>query len=179
MQDEKNEITLPKIWIDADSCPKPVRDIAIRFSRRMNPGIKVVFVANREIPARSKEHEMVVCEKEKDSADNYILIHASQSDMVITKDILFAEKLVEKEICAINDRGTYFSKDNIDGLVEDRNFNLQLAEIGFAGTSRRSYSKKHLEKFIKCFEEQLSRLLRKAGANPRQESRQESLGCVP
>lgn len=163
MPEKNSEKTLPKIWIDADSCPKPVRDIAIRFSRRMNPGIKVVFVANREIPARSKEHEMIVCEKEKDSADNYILSHASQSDMVITKDILFAEKLVSKGICAINDRGTYFSKDNIEGLVEDRNFNLQLAEIGFTGTRQRSYSKKHLEKFVKCFEEQLSRLLRKAG----------------
>lgn len=157
---EKDLTDFPTIWIDADSCPKAVRDITIRFSHRKNPLIKVIFVANKQIPASSTEYQMIICEKEKDSADNYILNNVKPQDLVITRDILFAEKLVNKNICAINDRGTYFNKDNIKDLVEDRNFDLQLAEIGFTGTKMHSYNKKQLAKFTSCFEIQLNRLLK-------------------
>ena len=151
---------LPSIWIDADSCPKAVRDISIRFSHRISSSIKVIFVANKEIPASSDDYTMIVCEQKKDSADNYILEHVKNNDLVITRDILFAEKLVEKNICAINDRGTYFNRDNIKDLVEDRNFDLQLAEIGLTGTKIHSYNKKQLAKFTSCFETQLNHLLK-------------------
>ncbi len=150
---------LPTIWIDADSCPRAVRDIAIRFSRRLNSKIQVVFVANREIGASSDGYRMVVCGDKKDAADNHILENALPSDLVVTRDIIFAERLVEKGICAINDRGTHFNRENIKNLVEDRNFDLQLAQIGLAGTKRHSYGKRELGKFIECFEKQLKNLL--------------------
>ena len=148
----------PSIWIDADSCPAAVRNETVRISSMKNPKIQVIFVANREIDAKTEGHSMVVCRKEKDSADDYILSHAQKDDIVITKDILFAEKLVKKGICAINDRGTAFSSENIVELIEDREFNLQLAKIGFTGTKKHSYSQKELKEFTRCLEYQLKKL---------------------
>lgn len=155
-----SELNFPRIWIDADSCPKIVREKTISFTRKNNINVEIFFVANKEIPSDSIEFKMIVCEKEKDSADNYILHNAKKNDLVITKDILFAEKLVANEICVINDRGLKFSKDNIKNLVEDRNFDLQLAEIGFSGTKKRNYTEKNFQKFSKCFETELTKLIK-------------------
>ncbi len=146
------------IWIDADSCPASVRNETIRIAAMKNPKIQVIFVANREIDANTEGHSMVVCRKTKDSADDYILSHARKNDIVITKDILFAEKLVKKGIRAINDRGTAFSSENIEEILEDREFNLQLAKIGFTGTKKHSYSQKELKEFIRCLEFQLKKV---------------------
>ena len=147
-----------KIYIDADSCPRAVRDYTIRYTEKTYPSVKVVLAANKEIPCTEDGFEMVVLEQGKDKADNWILENAQNGDLVITKDILFAEKLVEKEICTINDRGKSFTKSNIKDEVEDRNFDFQLASIGLGGNKKHSYSKKNLDDFIKCFQKEAGRL---------------------
>lgn len=149
------------IYIDADSCPRAVRDYTIRYSKKNHPGTKVVLAANQNVPCQEQGFEMVILEKGKDKADSWILEKATQSDLVITRDILFAQKLVEKSIAAINDRGTSFTKDNIENLVEDRNFDLQLAEIGLGGNKKHTYGKKELDNFAKCLQKELSKLSKK------------------
>ncbi|MBO6101515.1 MAG: DUF188 domain-containing protein, partial [Spirochaetaceae bacterium] len=75
-----------RIWIDADSCPVQVRDLTVRFALRLK--IPVKFVANHDIPFKKNElFEMIVCENEKDAADNYIVENANPEDLVITRDI--------------------------------------------------------------------------------------------
>ena len=94
----------------------------------------------------------------KDAADNYIVSSASEKDIVITRDILLAERLVAKNISVINDRGTAFTKDNIQDKIADRNFDLQLAQIGLGGSKKNSYGEKEFSKFKKCFERELQKL---------------------
>ena len=147
-----------RIFIDADSCPRAVRDYTIRYTKSNLPSAKVILAANKEIPCQEKDFEMVVLEKGKDSADNWILENAIPGDLIITKDILFAEKLVNKEIAVINDRGKSFTKENIKDAVDDRNFDFQLAMIGLGGSKKHSYSKKNLDDFIKCFQDQIKKL---------------------
>ena len=81
-------------------------------------------------------------------------------DLVITRDIVFADKLVTKEIHAINDRGTYFCKDNIKNLLSDRDFDIQLAQIGLVKQPKNGYSKKDFEKFANCFDKILQKLIK-------------------
>ena len=99
---------------------------------------------------------MIICEKEKDAADNYIFSMAEQSDLVITRDIILAEKLVNKNIQVINDRGTLFTKNNIHNRIEDRNLDLQLAQLGFGGGTN-VYGEKQFKKFRNCFENLISK----------------------
>ena len=103
---------------------------------------------------------MIVCPQEKDSADNYILSNAQKTDLVITKDIVFAEKLVEKDITAINDRGTIFTKENIREMISERNYSLSLAQIGLVNHYKEGYDKKKFSKFANCFDKTLHQLLR-------------------
>ena len=103
-----------RIWIDADSCPVLVRNHTVKTAARL--GIKVFFVANKQIPCEYSPYEMIICQAEKDAADTYILENACENDLVITRDIVFADRLVEKNIPAINDRGTAFTKENIKDL---------------------------------------------------------------
>lgn len=139
------------IWIDADSCPTLVRDYLIRYSAKLS--IKVYFVANKPIPSEEKApFEMIICSTEKDAADNYILEHCTQNDIVVTRDLLFAQKLVEKQTTVINDRGTVFSKENIGPLIKEREYNLQLAEMGLVKHYNEGYDKKKFSAFANCFD---------------------------
>ena len=147
-----------QIWIDADSCPSPVRNHTVKIAAKL--GLKVFFVANKNIPAEEKPFEMIVCGSEKDAADTYILEHAEKSDLVITRDIVFAGKLVEKEITAINDRGTSFTKENIGELLSDRDFDFALAQAGLVKHFRYGYDKKSFSKFADCFDRELHKLLK-------------------
>lgn len=143
-----------KIWIDADSAPVLMRRSAAEISSRNK--CAVVFVANREIPTENAA-EMVVCGAGKDEADNYIIRNASKNDIAITRDILFAERLVEKGITAMNDRGTVFTKDNIQDRLIERSMSMNLAEIGLGSKKKSTYGEKELKKFAATFEAELLR----------------------
>ena len=103
---------------------------------------------------------MIICNEKKDAADDYIIQNASKSDIVITRDIVFADRLVEKEITAINDRGTSFTKQNIKDLLSDRDFDFALAQAGVVKKYKSSYDKKDFSKFADCFDRELTRLIR-------------------
>jgi len=148
---------LIQIWIDADSCPTLVRNHTVKIAAK--EGIKVYFVANKNIPCELEGFEMIICQAEKDAADNYIFEHVKDNDLVITRDIIFADRLVEKGIAAINDRGRAFTKENIKDLLSDRDFDFALFEAGVVKRTKDGYSKKDFEKFANCFDRVLNKLL--------------------
>lgn len=147
------------IWIDADSCPKIIRDYVVNYAQKLS--FKVFFVANKQINANNPNYTMIICPQEKDSADNYIFNECKENDIVITRDILLAERLVEKNVCTINDRGTTFTKENIKDKVSDRNFDLQLAQIGLGGNKKSTFNMKQFTKFANCFDKEIQKIIRK------------------
>jgi len=155
---------MPTIWIDADSCPTLVRNHCVKMAGKLD--LKIVFVANKHIKSTEKsDFKMVICSDEKDAADDYIFANVQKYDLVITRDILFAERLVEKGICAINDRGTVFTKENIRELVSQRNYDLQLAQIGLVKHYNERYDKKKFALFANAFDKSIFRLIRESKLN--------------
>ena len=148
------------IWIDADSCPSLVRNHTVKMGNRL--GIKVVFAANKKISCDTGSFEMIICEAEKDAADNYIFENCKTGDLVITRDIVFADRLVAKGICCINDRGTEFTKEMIKGRLSTRDFDLQLAQMGLVKHHHEGYDKKKFAEFANSFDKVIHRLLRNA-----------------
>ncbi|MDD5929779.1 MAG: DUF188 domain-containing protein [Spirochaetales bacterium] len=147
------------IWIDADSCPSAVRNHASKIANNNN--IEINFVANKEISVSEGLHRnMIICEQVKDSADNYILEHTQKYDLVITKDIIFAQKLVEKGICTINDRGTKFTDDSIKKLNSKSSLDMQLEAIGLVKHYNEGYDRKKFALFANCFDRELQKLLK-------------------
>ncbi len=146
------------IWIDADSCPVKVRNHVLSYSASKE--IPVAFVANHDIPiVQNPLFKMIVVPKEEGSADNYIFENSKENDFVITRDIPFAARLIEKNIPVINDRGTCFTKDNIADKLSERDFNLNLAMLGFGNDKKSNYSEKDFKKFADCFDREITKNL--------------------
>lgn len=145
------------VWIDADSFPVKAKKFTV--DQCASKGVKVNFVANHEIKISGKSSSLIVCQKEKNAADDYIFSHCSENDIVLTRDILFAERLVKKEITVLNDRGTSFTKDNIQDRLKEREFSLNLAEIGLGGGKDNYYGEKELKKFSSTFLEHFQKHL--------------------
>lgn len=148
-----------KIWIDADSCPKEVRFHSQKIAAKNN--MEIFFVANKNIPCDKKfPCKMIICDSTKDSADNYIFNQADTKDLVITRDIVFADRLVAKDIKVINDQGREFTKENIKEILADRNFDFALAEAGVVKHHSYGYTKKQFADFANCFDRVLTNLLK-------------------
>ena len=149
-----NNITL---WVDADSCPAMVRNYVVRMGLKFS--LPVFFVANKEIPIQEKgNYKMIVCNEGKDEADNYIYNRVNKNDLVITRDIVFADRLVSKNICVINDRGTSFTKEIIKERLSSRDLDLQLAQCGLVKHFHEGYDKKKFGQFANCFDKELHKL---------------------
>ena len=93
-----------KIWVDADACPQDIKEILYKTADRLD--IPTVLVANMklrtpDIPSVS----MIQVPGGADVADEYIVEHLSAGDFVITADVPFAAKAVEKGALAIDPRG--------------------------------------------------------------------------
>ena len=147
------------IWVDADSCPIPVKDIIFRFCKRLS--LKLIFVANHEIPMpKSPLFQMIVCDATPDAADNYIVENALQHDIVITRDIPMASRLLEKNITTINDRGLLFTLENIREKLSLRNFNKELYDNGILSEKTSTFSKKDVNNFANCFDREIQKKLK-------------------
>jgi uncharacterized protein YaiI (UPF0178 family) len=147
-----------KILIDADSCPREARELILRRAAKL--GLRIILAANRQIPfspAVSEKVEMIICPKEDNSADDHIFELAKNGDLVITRDVPLAKRLVEKDALVLDDRGRVFTKNNINELLSLRNFAVGLADNGLGIERTAHYGKKELKKFA----DSLDRILTK------------------
>jgi uncharacterized protein YaiI (UPF0178 family) len=153
------------IWVDADSCPVPVRTMIERFALRLK--LPVMFVANRKIPHTLREAKIgampplftsIVTESVPDAADDYIVEHAGQDDMAITRDIPLANRLVERGIAVLNDRGVQWTPENIRERLSERNFNMALVEMGAAPERTGMYGKRDLNRFANCLDKTIRQI---------------------
>jgi uncharacterized protein YaiI (UPF0178 family) len=146
------------IFVDADSCPRPARELVIRTARRRP--LRAVFAANRSIPLETgPEIVMEICPPGEGSADDRIVELAQQGDLVITRDVPLASRLVEKAILTIDDRGRVFTAGNIRERLSLRDFTVELAESGLGMERTASYGKKELKSFADSLDRELRRLL--------------------
>ena len=146
------------IWVDADSCPALVRNHTVKMGNKL--GLRVVFAANKPMGSDAGKFEMAVCGSEKDAADNYIFENCKSGDLVITRDIIFAGRLVERGICTINDRGTEFTREMIKERLSISDFDRQLAEIGLVKHHHEGYDKKKFAEFANSFDKVIHRLIK-------------------
>jgi len=147
-----------KIYLDADSCPKPARELILRRAKSLN--IEIIFAANRQIPD-SEGAQMEICSLEENSADDRIVELAGKGDLVITRDVPLAKRLVDNEVSVIDDRGRIFTSNNINELLSLRNFSVGLADSGLGMERIANYGKKEL----KTFADSLDRILTKLNKN--------------
>jgi uncharacterized protein YaiI (UPF0178 family) len=144
-----------QILVDADSCPRQVRELILRSSKRTK--IPVIFAANRPIPG-IEEQSMEICPPQDGSADNRIVELANAGDLVVTRDIPLAERLVDAGIRVLDDRGRVYTEDNIRYCRSLRDFSVGLVENGLGMVRTANYGKKELKAFADSFDRELTKL---------------------
>jgi uncharacterized protein YaiI (UPF0178 family) len=110
-----------QIWVDADACPKAIKDILFRVAARTR--IMTTLVANQYLQTPPSRHiKLIQVNSGFDVADNAIVKNLSAGDLVITADIPLAYEVICKGGHAINPRGERYSQDNIKERLSMRDF---------------------------------------------------------
>lgn len=109
------------IWVDADACPKPVKEILFRAAHQRQ--IILTLVANQYIAAPASPYiKSMQVSSGFDVADNHIVASLSAGDLVITADIPLAAEAIAKGAAVINPRGQEYTKDSIGARLNMRDF---------------------------------------------------------
>lgn len=142
------------IWVDADACPKVVRDILFRAAQRT--GIELILVANQSIatPPNANIRSLQVAQG-FDIADNEIVRRAQPGDLVITADIPLAAEVMEKGAEALNPRGERYTANSIRQRLNMRDFMDTLRSSGVhtggpppLGQKERQQFANHLDQYL-------------------------------
>ncbi|MEP5763369.1 MAG: YaiI/YqxD family protein [Halieaceae bacterium] len=109
------------IWVDADACPKVIKEILFRAAERTQT--QLTLVANQPLQTPPSRHiSAVVVPSGFDVADDEIVRLAQEGDLVITADIPLAAEVIEKGALALNPRGELYTRDNIKSRLNMRDF---------------------------------------------------------
>ena len=101
-----------KIWVDADACPKVIKEILYRVADRVP--VMVILVANQPLQVpRSPYIHSVQVPSGYDVADHHIVAKSTPGDLVVTADIPLAAELIGQGCMALNPRGELYDKENI------------------------------------------------------------------
>ncbi|WP_442955064.1 YaiI/YqxD family protein [Parasphingorhabdus sp.] len=106
-----------QILVDADACP--VKDEIYRVADRHQ--VAVVIVSNS--PFRVPDHPLVsrvVVSDAFDAADDYIAERTSAHTVVVTSDILLADRCVKAGASVVGSNGKPFTADSIGAAVATR-----------------------------------------------------------
>jgi uncharacterized protein YaiI (UPF0178 family) len=144
-----------KILVDADSSPRPARELVLRAAKRT--GITALFAANRPIPGIPAAR-MELCPPGEGAADDRIVELADEGDLAITRDIPLASRLVEKNVNVMDDRGKIYTRENIGEQLSLRNFTVDLAKSGLSWERSANYGKKELKAMADSLDRLLTRL---------------------
>jgi len=135
-----------KIWVDADACPKVVKEVIFKVSRRLS--IPIILVANsyQNIPLNSLI-KLIVVHKGFDAADQHIIDQVELHDIVITADIPLAAKVLEKKAIAIDPRGQVYTENNIGSLLSMRDFLKEFRDAGTLTGGPKAFGPKDVQQF--------------------------------
>jgi uncharacterized protein YaiI (UPF0178 family) len=150
-------VTRNSIWVDADACPKVIKEILFRAAERT--GVTVTLVANRSlaIPRISSLRVLQVATG-FDVADKVIANRAVAGDLVITADVPLAAEIIEKGGEALNPRGERYSPDTIRGVLTMRDFMDTMRASGNVGGGPPTLTQADRNAFASHLDKWLARL---------------------
>ncbi len=144
------------IWIDADACPKIIKEHIFSFSGRLSIPVTLVANSQMQLPL-SPLVKLVIVGKALDEADKYIIEHVKDTDLVITADIPLASEIVNKNAIALNPRGEIYNEDNIGEILSMRNFMKELRDGGAITGGPSSIGQKDVQNFTNSLNKLLSK----------------------
>lgn len=154
------------LWVDADACPKVVKDLIFRAAERL--AVRTVLVANAPIFTPPSAHiSTVQVGAGLDIADAYIAKEAQPGDVAITADVPLAAALVRKQVEVIDPRGELFTPDNVEERLAMRDLLHELRESGVQTRGPKAFSPADKQQFANALDRVLNAALRRQGTATR------------
>jgi len=144
-----------QIIVDADACPKVIKEILYRAAEKNQ--MPVTVVANTRIRTpQSPLFKSMVVEASFNEADDKITEIVCKGDLVITADIPLADRVIKKGAFALDPRGEFYSEENIGSRLAVRDLLHELRETGLQtggpppiGNREKQYFAQNLQNFLK------------------------------
>ena len=155
----------PTILVDADACP--VKDEIYRVARRTGTPVKVVANSYFRVPAEPLFEQIVVGDG-FDAADDWIAERAAPGVIVVTGDILLADRAVKAGATVIGHNGRPFTAANVGSAVAARAIAEDARAMSWAGSrsgdAARSgpapFTAADRSRFLSALDEAIARLKR-------------------
>ena len=145
------------LWVDADACPGPIKEILFRAARRT--GLPLTLVANHAMAVPASPHiHLVRVGAGFDVADDYLVERVVPGDLLVTQDIPLAAQAIERGAVVLTPRGERLTGDNIKPRLSMRDFleSLRASGVETGGAAPLGAADR------KAFADQLDRLLTRA-----------------
>lgn len=147
------------IYIDADACP--VKDETYKVAARHKVKTFVVANESQRVPFDTLV-EMKVVSGGFDAADHWITDQVTDLDIVITSDILLADRCIKRQARVINPKGFEFTEDNIGTAVSNRELMQNLRHMGEMCGGPAPMDKKSRSQFLSTLDQVIQSLKKKA-----------------
>lgn len=140
-----------RIFVDADACPvkEEIYKVALRHS------VQVVVVTNGGV--RIPEHQLVAREivgAAFDAADDFIADHADAASIVVTADILLADRCLKAGAVVVAPTGKPFTTSSIGAAIATRAIMQDLRGSGdpTAAGGQRPFSREDRSRFLQALD---------------------------
>ena len=145
-----------KILVDADACP--VKDEVYKVAWRREVPVTVVSNQRIRVPDHPLVERVVVSDK-FDAADDWIAEQADERTVVITGDILLADRCLKKGAAVIGHNGKPFTSASIGSAIATRAImaDLRVAADGITGGPA-PFAKSDRSRFLQSLDDALVRL---------------------
>ena len=148
-------MTSVRILVDADACP--VKDEVYKVAWRRGVPVKVVSNMALRVPGHELI-ERVVVSHAFDAADDWIAGQADANTVVITGDILLADRCLKKGATVIGNNGKPFTSASIGGAIETRAIMADLRSGGGVTGGPAPFARADRSRFLQALDEALVRL---------------------
>lgn len=146
-----------QILIDADACP--VKDEVYKVALRHDVPVMVVSNSPIRIPSHPLISRTVVSDG-FDAADDWIAERVASGTIVITADILLADRCLKMDGVVISPMGKPFTAASIGNAIAVRAIMADLRAGGDNVGGPAAFSKADRSRFLSALDETLVRLIR-------------------
>ncbi|TFI59346.1 YaiI/YqxD family protein [Sphingomonas parva] len=149
----------PTILVDADACP--VKEEIYKVAFRHEARVKVVSNSPFRVPAHPLI-ERVIVDGGFDAADDWIAEAADAGSVVVTADILLADRALKKGAAVLAPNGKPFTASSIGAAIATRAIMADLrAGMDGPGGGPPPFAKTDRSRFLQALDEALVRLKRR------------------
>lgn len=145
---------VPTLLIDADACP--VKDEIYKVARRYGLAVRVVANSFMRVP-QDELIKLIVVSDGFDAADDWIADQAGPETIVVTADILLAERALKAGARVLAPNGRPFTPDSIGSAIATRAIMADLRDtvVGGATGGPPPFSKADRSNFLQALDREV------------------------